>query len=108
MISNERLEDIRKDPNNQDWNILSEYSLSEEFIREFQHKIWWKYVSYNSSLSENLIRDFQNEVAWKWISFRQKISKEFIVEFSNKIDFTALLQNNLIDDDIKDFCKMFI
>ena len=86
MISNERLNDIRRDPDNQNWNS----------------------ISWSSSLSENLIREFQNKVIWKWISFRQKLSKEFIVEFSNKIDFTALLQNNLIDDQIKDFCRMFI
>jgi hypothetical protein len=102
------IEAIREEPDKQDWRKISEYPLSEDFIREFQHKIWWKYVSYNSSLSENLIRDFQNEVAWKWISFRQNLSKEFIAEFYNKLDFTALYQNDLISDDVKEFCRMFV
>ena len=39
-------------------------NLSEEFIREFQDKVYWWRISYVQKLSEDFIREFQNKVIW--------------------------------------------
>jgi hypothetical protein len=37
------------------------------------------------TLSEDFIREYQNRVAWIWISTHQRFSENFIEEFQNKI-----------------------
>ena len=37
-------------------------------------------------LSKSFIREFQNKVDWIYISYNQKLSEEFIEEFKDKID----------------------
>ena len=54
-------------------DISYKYKLSENFIREFQDKIDWYWISENQTLSENFIREFQNKVDWYYISANQKL-----------------------------------
>ena len=85
-LSQEQIQDIRKNPNKQDWlDISHKYILSEDFITEFQ-----------------------NKVDWYTICAFQKLSKEFIAEFIDKIVFDRLLSNENISKDVKDYCRMFI
>ena len=68
------IEEFRKNPDNQNWeNISCHQKLSEEFIREFQHKVKWRIVSYYQTLSESFIREFQDKVDWYIISYKQKL-----------------------------------
>jgi hypothetical protein len=42
--------------------------LSEKFIREFQDKVDWEFISRYQKLSEDFIREFKVKVEWNFIS----------------------------------------
>ena len=63
------------------WEFYKYKSLSEDFIREYQDKVDWGYISEYQSLSEDFIREFKDRVAWDWISECQVLSEDFIREF---------------------------
>ena len=107
-LTEEQIEEIRKDPDNQNWEDFNFYKKSEDFIREFENKVDWFCISCEETLSEEFIREFQDKVYWSRISYFQKLSKEFIVEFQNKIVFKNLLKNENISDEIKELCKTFL
>jgi len=88
-------------------SLYFQYILSEDFIREFEDRISWSWVSIEQNLSEDFIREFQHKVNWHNISFAQKLSKEFIIEFIDKISFYDILINDNISQEIKDYCRMF-
>ena len=76
-----------------DWIHISRQKLSEEFIKKFQDKVNWQYISLKQNLSEEFIREFQDKVSWFEISIDQKLSEEFIREFQDKDDWIILSQN---------------
>ena len=85
-LSDIEIQQIREDPNNQDWFILSHKRiLSEDFIREFQDKVFWNVISHY-----------------------QKLSEHFIIEYQDKINSNCLSGNDNISDEIKEFCKIFL
>ncbi len=67
------------------WNISEKQKLSESFIIEFQDKLHWGNISVSQKLSDNFIREFQDKVDWGFISARQKLSDNFIREFQDKV-----------------------
>ena len=114
--------------NDIDWHYISKHQkLSENFIREFQDKVYWTYISCHQKLSEKFIiefqdkinwtrisisqklsdgfiREFQDYVNWFWISTSQKLSEEFIREFQHKIDWYNISSfQKLSEDFIKEF-----
>jgi predicted glycosyltransferase len=57
---------------------------SEEKIRKVVNKLDdydWMYISCNRKLSEEFIKEFQNKVYWSNTSCYQKLSEDFIREF---------------------------
>ena len=71
-----------------DWWYISVFQkLSEDFIREFQDKVWWSWISEYQKLSEDFIREFQDKVDWRMISRYQTLSEEFIREFADKVNW---------------------
>ena len=43
--------------------------LSEEFIKKFQYKVNWDYISWKKrNLSEEFIEKFQDKINWDYIS----------------------------------------
>ena len=106
-LPEEAIEDFRKG-SYIDWFVYYDYILSEDFIREFQDKVYWSWVSFEQKLSEDFIIEFKDKVDWLGISFYQKLSKEFIAEFSDKIDFYEILDNVNISEEVKDYCRMFL
>ena len=60
-------------------------TFSENFIREFQDKVYWGWISQCQKLSEEFIREFQEKVDWNLISEYQKLSEYFIKEFQDKV-----------------------
>ena len=64
--------------------------LSEDFIREFQDKVYWYNISTYQKLSESFIRDFQDKVNWYFISKHQKLSNEFIDEFKDRLNLNRI------------------
>jgi hypothetical protein len=103
-------EEIRKIINKlskDDWNYISYYQmLSEDFIREFQDKVYWDNISEYQTLSEDFIREFQNKVNWSNISFYQTLSEDFIREFKNKVDWYYIRLNENLKVSDK-FCEDF-
>ena len=66
----------------------------EEFVREFQDRINWFWISSSQKLSEDFIREFQNKVNWIVISRNQRLSEKFIKEFSHKLDVNIQLRKH--------------
>lgn len=84
-----------------DWNNVSAYTiLSESFIREFKHRVYWSYISSHQSLSEGFIREFQDIIGWWGISYHQNISASFIREFRDKIHWWSLSNNRKVSEDV--------
>ena len=83
---------------NTDWYYISIcQKLSEEFIKEFQDKVYWNYISQYQKLSEEFIKEFQDNVDWNCISIYQKLSEEFIKEFNLSIPDNNWLYISLED-----------
>ena len=69
-----------------DYTLYTDNNLSEDFIREFQDKVDWLYISRFQTLSEDFIREFKDKVWWKNIFINQKLSEDFILEFKDEAD----------------------
>jgi len=86
------------------YGILTYQNLSEDFIREFKDKVSWYYLSINQKLSEEFIREFQDKVYWCWISKYQKLSEEFIREFQDKVCWNYIsMYQKLSENFMKEF-----
>jgi hypothetical protein len=75
------------------WGYISaKQVLSEDFIKEFSHKVHWEYISRYQVLSENFIkeRSVSEKVDWEYISRYQVLSEEFIKEYSEKVDWVCI------------------
>ena len=87
-----------------DWDDLEFYKknkLSKDFIREFQNKVNWCYISYYQILSEDLIREFKDKVDWIFISIYQKLSEDFIREFKDKVSWRNISKYQKLSEDFK-------
>ena len=72
----------------QKWeDICIDYTLSEEFIREFQDQIDWRNVSTYQKMTENFIREFEDKVCWYRVPTSQSLSDRFVIEYNNKVDW---------------------
>jgi len=90
-LTQEDIEDIRKEPNGQNWyNLSINYQLPENFIREFHNKVIWFYISIYQKLSEDFIREFQYIVDWRRISIYQILSENLIREFKEYVHWTYI------------------
>ena len=67
----------------------------------------WANICYEK-LSEEFIVEFQDKIYWNTISLKQNLSKDFICKFSDKLNFRLLPYNDNISDEIKEFCRMFV
>ena len=84
------------------WSNISKYQkLSEDFIREFAHRVDWCYISSCQKLSENFIREYQDEVYWSNISRYQQLSEDFIREFKNEVDWYFICMYQELTDEFK-------
>jgi hypothetical protein len=103
-LSEKQIKEIRKDPDNQNWWIISrDYEFSEEFIREFKDYINWWSASVAQNFSESLIREFQDKVDWDCIFSNQNLSEAFMIEFIHKMGSIKFLKDNKkIPKDVKD------
>jgi hypothetical protein len=53
-------------------------------MREFQDYLDFEGLSYYQQLSEDFIREFQDRVSWKWIAYNT-LSGEFRAEFKDRL-----------------------
>ena len=94
--------------NDEEFYYYSKAALSEDFIREFQDKVNWEYISLYQKLSEEFIREFQDKVNWEYISCFQKLSEDFIREFQDKVYWKSIyysLINELTSAMVNDVWK---
>lgn len=68
-----------------DWDIISNRYPKEDFIKEFQNKIDWFYVSQNNDLTEEFIEEFSDKVIWRLIGNHTEYSLEFIRKHKDKL-----------------------
>jgi len=84
------------------WNDISYYQqLSEDFIKEFKDKVYWNCISYSQKLSERFIKEFQDKVNWAYISKYQKLSEDFIKEFKNKVDWGYISEYQKLSENFR-------
>ena len=104
------IEEIRKNPEIQDWNKISwSLYITEDFKREFKNYINWNIISYcDNIIPIDIIREFQDKLDWNDLSFKQEFSIENISEFSNKINFKYIMENKKVSDKVKEFCRIFL
>ena len=67
------------------WEVISKRRISESFIKKFEQKVDWNFISERQTLSESFIREFKHIVNWNYISQYQKLSESFTREFTNMI-----------------------
>jgi hypothetical protein len=65
--------------------------MNEELIKEIE-LIANKYniniiKDNNGEFTKKFIKEFENKVNWIWISYKQKLSEEFIEKFQDKINW---------------------
>ena len=87
-----------------DWRFYSNNNLSEEFIKEFQNKVEWDYISIYQNLSEDFIRNekpFISPMNWTYISEYQKLSENFIREFKNNVNWEYISKYQTLSEDFK-------
>ena len=78
------------------WNIINDFKRQMELvdIKDGYMKNndnCWKKVCRNEKLSEEFIRQFQDKVFWESISMYQELSEDFIREFSTQVQFVGIL-----------------
>jgi len=60
------------------WRAVSQFLLTDDFIRKLQHKLDWNFISGSIPLTENFIREFQGKINWDSVSKSQNLSEDFI------------------------------
>lgn len=79
------------------WDHISKQkSLSEEFIREHQHRLNWMTLSSCYPFSKSGLEEFKTHFFWGKISFRQALSYDFIVKNWHHVSFLRLKRNKRI------------
>lgn len=77
------------------WEFISMYQfLSEDFMREFAHKISWYWIPVYQKLSENFMIEYHDKIDWWQVSRWQKMSESFLLKFQHKISWAALFECN--------------
>jgi hypothetical protein len=71
--------------------VFIRHQLSENVLRSIIKKVklnndLFRTLSQYQSLSEEFMREFQDKLDWNWISCRQIISNDFINEFKHKLN----------------------
>jgi hypothetical protein len=67
-----------RNTNSISWLRMSQMSLSENFIKTFQGKVIWTYISGRLPLKEKFIREFQDQIDWEATSKHGNLSDNFI------------------------------
>ena len=99
---------IRKFQDKVNWDWISTCrKFSETFIREFQDRVHWQQISHFQNLSESFIREFQDKVNWESISIKQVFSESFIREFQDKVYWRYILLPSNPKNISKSFQKEF-
>ena len=72
------------------WRPISQLMLSDDFIRKFQDKVDWDFISGSVPLTEFFIDEFQHKINWDLVSKSQNLSEDFIRQYQDKLDWKWL------------------
>jgi hypothetical protein len=117
------IEEIRKDPENQDWfHIIWHNILSEDFIKEFQSYLDFGIVNQRQSLSEEIlsylfdnnccvrsaaryqrlsekfIKKYHTHLMWQHIVVYQKLSEDFLREYQDYFDWEDIAYYQVLSE----------
>ena len=87
-----------------DWQQISQMSLTENFITEFQDKVNWTCISNHLPLNEEFIIKFQDKRDWEAASNYDILSGNFIRKFQDKLNWNSISRyQSLTSDLIREF-----
>ena len=72
------------------WRAISQLMLSDDFIRKFQDKLDWDFISGSVPLTENFIEEFQDKIRWYLVSKSQNLSEDFVRQHQDMLDWKWL------------------
>jgi hypothetical protein len=81
------------------WQIISRIMLSDYFIRDFQDKVDWHYISGSFPLTENFIEEFQDKINWESVSKYQNLTEDFIKKHQDKVDWKWISRYQVLSED---------
>jgi len=81
------------------WRAISQFPLSDDFIRKFQDKVDWDFISGSVPLTENFIEEFQDKINWDSVSKSQNLSEDFIRQCQDKLDWKWLSRYQVLSED---------
>lgn len=86
------------------WQHISQMTLNEDFIEEFQNFVELGLFSMKQNLSQYFICEFQDRVVCSWMSVQQRLSENFVEEFQDKVHWASLcISQNLSDHLMRQF-----
>ena len=59
--------------------------LSEDFIKEFQDRVDWGFISYHQNLSKEFCIEFYERVDWNMLDRKSKLYKGFFTDAPNYV-----------------------
>jgi hypothetical protein len=102
-LTKKEIEEIRKDPDYQDWlDIVEHYELTEEFMEEFRYYLDWDWVPLHQKTTKDFLDKYEEEVDWPFIFSYQYLSEEFLITFIDKVKAEYLEYNQKIPKEVKD------
>ena len=79
-------------------NFYKENVLSADFIREFQDKINWCYVSKSFWLTENILNEFKDKIDWFYVAQNWNVfTEDFLIKFEKYLSKEMLAFRMVID-----------
>jgi hypothetical protein len=85
-------------------NIKIESKLDEEYYKEFEQKVYWRFICVDRNFTEQFVRRFANKINWYQASVSMKLSEPFMKEFSDKIYWEYIqIYQNLSESFIEEF-----
>lgn len=79
-----------------------------EQLRTLPNYYAWDNICYCYDLSEDFFLEFKDWIYWEIVSQKQILSDQFIMSNLDKLDIEALLVNNYISEQTKNYIRMFI
>ena len=81
------------------WRPISQLMLSDDFIRKFQDKLDWDFISGSVPLTENFIKEFQDKSYWDSVSKSQNPSEDFIRQYQDKLNWKWISRYQVLSED---------
>jgi len=76
-------------PQTELWQGVSKnYSLTEDFIRDFRDYVTWDWITVKQIMSDEFIEEFKDRILWDHLCKYKKLSEDFMRKYRDKINWT--------------------